>query len=233
MCPQGYRAGAQRPDRRTYPGAVPAMRRPRCRDLTPARSGPCRGDHGQAHGGRVRIALSSKLLPATILHRGRCPGATRYARARSLTSFTARSRATSRARGPENIDIWLDSGRSPRRRPAARFVEREIEQWARSCTKPARRGLHKIRGSRKRAAQCPRRYHCTSDIHRNCTSLPPPPARCGEAQDHSTRAITRAGLPSAPFIFNGRAIRTNLFGPICERLVMNWINGMPFLISAR
>jgi hypothetical protein len=24
-----------------------------------------------------------------------------------------------------------------------------------------------------------------------------------------------------------------LFGPICERLVMNWINGMPFLISAR
>ena len=51
--------------------------------------------------------------------------------------------------------------------------------------------------------------------------------------DHSTRAITRAGLPSAPFIFNGRAIRTNLFGPICERLVMNWINGMPFLISAR
>ena len=24
-----------------------------------------------------------------------------------------------------------------------------------------------------------------------------------------------------------------LSGPICERLVMNWINGMPFLISAR
>src|SRR6516165_1334610 len=38
---------------------------------------------------------------------------------------------------------------------------------------------------------------------------------------HSTSATTRAGLASPPLIFKGSAISTNLFVPICERLVTN------------
>src|ERR1700730_15622153 len=50
---------------------------------------------------------------------------------------------------------------------------------------------------------------------------------------HSTSATTRAGLASPPLIFNGSATSKNLFVPICERFVTNWIRGMPFSNRAR
>src|SRR5215475_12863843 len=46
---------------------------------------------------------------------------------------------------------------------------------------------------------------------------------------HSTSATTRAGPPSAPLSLRGRATGTKRLAPIAERLVTNWISGIPLL----
>src|SRR5262249_24921546 len=48
-----------------------------------------------------------------------------------------------------------------------------------------------------------------------------PDCRPTAPRGHSTSAITRAGLASPPLILNGKATSTNLFLPICDRLVTN------------
>ena len=128
------------------------------------------------------------------------------------------------------MDMGLIPGEPTPAAQLARFVERRLSNGARSCTWPARRGSSNMTmpaglpGARGVAI-------VSSNIEPQPAHRSPSSVRV--ARFHSTRAITRTGLASAPLMASGTATTVKRLLPICDRLVTNWISGRFFSSSAK